>query len=664
MTTSLFPCTNATSARRSRQLSKFSAFSTPCLVLVLYFLLLALPARAQDDRIPALTRQLDSLARFIPGLNHKSDLALSDVPLHDYVRSLGKVHQINLYIDDYPKAIITNDFVNESVKSIFVFLCKKFELSIEPVGTILNFTAYKKQEARAAAPKPRELNVEFADGQLAFDLDNDSLAAVLKKVSRLTGQTIITMPGVAGLLSGYIPAGEFESSLENLLFMNGFALQRHRKGFYMVQQVGGAVPAKAGAKTNPAAGGASAQALSEYSLEIATDTTGLPVIFLSAEDKELETVIRDLFQALEQDYYLLEELVGTTTVRVDGANLDDVLTNLLRGTEYAFKNDNGVYVFGKRGMEGLREIKIVNLKYRPTDKVIELIPSELKEGVELKEFVELNRIIMSGASENLRQIEQVILEIDRPVPMVKIEMVVVDVDFNRMLEAGIKAGLSQPGDTVGAVKSLFPGLDYTLTGTALNTILATSGIPGLANVGALKSNFYLQLQAQETRGLLRVVTRPVISTLNGNEAKLTIGQTQYYRLQTNINSNGAVNAYTQVAQRFETIEINTTITVKPFVSQDGSVTLELKPNFTSPGAQADPNIPPTILTRSFQSIIRVRDGETVVLGGLTRESTSSSSDGLPYLSRVPVFKWFFGKNSRNRSRSSLLIYITPTIEYN
>ena len=164
--------------------------------------------------------------------------------------------------------------------------------------------------------------------------------------------------------------------------------------------------------------------------------------------------------------------------------------------------------------------------------------------------------------------------------------------------------------------------------------------------------------------MLRVVTRPVISTLNGNEATLTIGQTQYYRLQTNINSNGAVNAYTQVAQRFETIEINTTISVKPFVSQDGMVTLELKPTFTSPGVQADPNIPPTILSRSFQSIIRVKDGETVVLGGLSRESTSNSSEGLPYVSRIPILKWFFGKNSKNRSRSSLLIYITPTVEYN
>ncbi|MEM7036790.1 MAG: type II secretion system protein GspD, partial [Bacteroidota bacterium] len=71
-----------------------------------------------------------------------------------------------------------------------------------------------------------------------------------------------------------------------------------------------------------------------------------------------------------------------------------------------------------------------------------------------------------------------------------------------------------------------------------------------------------------------------------------------------------------------------------------------------------------ILTRSFQSIIRVKDGETVVLGGLTREATGRNTDGLPIISRIPVLKWIFGTNQRSKSKSSLIIYITPTVYYN
>ena len=632
-------------------------------------LLLSLPGGlAAQDRMAALEQRLDSLSALIPGLSHRSDLALSDVPLSDYVRAIGRVHQVNVYIDDTPAILITNDFTNESVKSIFTFICKKFEYDIEPVGTILNFFPYKAPAKVSPPPKAKLIQVSYADSLLSFDLENDTLDNVLRKVSQLSGRTILTRPGVTGFLSGYIPPGSFDTALENLLFSNGFSIQRSRKGYYIVDAFAQAPSVAGNSRNNAGRGGAKAQSSpagpSFYEIMVAKDSSGNPLVFLQAENEDLARIVRDLFEELELEFHIFEELEGTATLSLAGASLDQVLKNLFKGSKYTYRNDQGVYLLGPRDMEGLRRVAIVNLKYRPTEKVIELMPQALKEGVELKEFVELNRIIISGSSERIQEIQEFIGEIDRPVPMVKIEMMVVDVDFNRLLQTGIKAGILQAGDSASAAGSLFPGLDYALDGNALNAILATSGVPALANLGNLSSNFYVQLQAQESRGLLKVVTRPVISTLNGNEASITIGQTDYYRLETNTASNGAVNSFNQVSQRFETIEINTTIKVKPQVSHDGMVTLELSPDFTSPGAQADPNIPPTILTRSFQSTIRVKDGETVVLGGLSRESQSNSTDGLPLLARLPVLKWIFGQNSRNKAKSSLIIYITPTIYYN
>lgn len=634
-----------------------------CMLLLVGLLwMIGAHGQGSPDRFVVLGKMLDSLSSTIPGLRHQSDLALSDVPLHDYVRALGRVHQINVYIDDKAGQVVTSDFVNESVKSIFVFLCKKFDLTIEPVGSILHFKPY---EAPKAAPPPvvvRQPVLEYKDKQLSFDLNGDSLGKVLRLLSRQWGETIVTMPGASqALVSGYIPASEPEKALENMLFMNGFGLQRHRKGFYIVQPM--AQPSGKGGQGVMGAGHA-AQGMNPYQLTVGRDTMGGPLVFLEAEGRNLSEVVNDLFAELGAEYILLDALEGQTTLNIEGAGVDEVLKHLLQATDYTYLNDRGVYVIGRRTVSGLRQVEILNLKYRPTSKVIELMPSQLKEDVELKEFVELNRIIVSGPSASIMHIRQFVAEIDRPVPMVKIEMIVVDVDFNRMMQAGIKAGLAQPGDTMSAAQALLPGLSYTLTGTTINGLLAASGVPALAALGMLKSNFYVQLQAQESRGNLKVVTRPVISTLNGNEATITIGQRDYYRLETNTAANGAVNSFNQVSQRFETIDINTTITVKPFVSQDGMVTLELKPNFTSPGVQTAPNIPPSILTRSFQSTIRVKDGETVVLGGLSRESNSTSTEGLPFMARVPILRWFFGKNSKSKSRSSLLIYITPTVYYN
>jgi len=628
------------------------------LCLLVFFLFGFASTQAQD---PGLERRLDSLARVIPGLNQPSDLSLTDVPLADYVRALGRVHAVNVYMDDTPSVLITNNFTNETLKSIFLFLCQKFDYTIQPVGTILNFVPFSLPAETPAPPPAKEIKVAYADSLLSFDLDDDTLAQVLRRVSRLSGKTILVKPGTVGFLSGYIPPGEFDATLENILFSNGYALKRHRQGSYIVSGLQNTAGTGSGRN---AGGGVSAAGPVFYELMVGQDSSGNDLIFLQAENTDLNQIVRDLFAELGTEYYLFEPLQGMATLNVAGSTLEEVLKHLLQGTIYTYKVDRDIYQIGKRDMEGLRQVKIVNLKYRPTEKVIELMPAVLREGVELKEFVELNRIIVSGPSERIREVEAFIKEIDRPVPMVKIEMLVVDVDFNRLLQTGVKAGLRQPGDSTGGAQSLFPGVNYELDGDAINSILASSGVPALANLGALRSNFYVQLQAQESRGLLKVVTRPVISTLNGNEALITIGQTDYYRLETNTASNGAVNAFNQVSQRFETIEINTTIKVKPQISQDGMVTLELSPDFTSPGAQADPNIPPTILTRSFQSTIRVKDGETVVLGGLSRESQSTSTDGLPVLARIPVLKWFLGQNSRNKGKSSLVIYITPTIYYN
>lgn len=627
-------------------------------ILLLFFLIMGMNSQLQAQD-PNLARQLDSLAQYIPGLNEPSDLSLSDVPLSDYVRALGRVHSVNVYIDDTPGILITNDFSKEPLRNIFLFLCRKFEYAIDPVGAILNFVPYQPTPVSPPPTPPKNLAISYEDSLLGFDLDTDTLAKVLRKVSRLSGKTLLLRPGTTGLLSGYIPPGEFDSSLENILFSNGFALSRHRQGAYIVSNL--STPAPTGRGSRPPT---SASGPLYYEMMVGKDSLGQDLVFLQAENTNLNRIVRDLFDELESEYYLFEPLTGTATLNIAGASPEDLLKNLLRGTAYTYKKDQGVFLIGKRDMEGLRQIKIINLKYRPTEKVIELMPAVLQEGVELKEFVELNRIIVSGSSERIREVEYFIREIDRPVPMVKIEMMVVDVDFNRLLKTGIKAGLSQPGDSASGAQSLFPGLNYNLEGNALNAILASSGVPALANLGTLRSNFYVQLQAQESRGLLKVVTRPVISTLNGNEALITIGQTDYYRLETNTAASGAVNAFNQISQRFETIQINTTIRVKPQVSQDGMVTLELSPDFTSPGAQADPNIPPTILTRSFQSTIRVKDGETVVLGGLSRESQSNSNDGLPLLARIPGLKWLLGSNSRNKGKSSLIIYITPTIYYN
>ncbi|MEM6801466.1 MAG: hypothetical protein AAF696_08680 [Bacteroidota bacterium] len=290
------------------------------------------------------------------------------------------------------------------------------------------------------------------------------------------------------------------------------------------------------------------------------------------------------------------------------------------------------------------------------------IRKSIANGVEIIDYPELNRIILKGPTDRVDELADFLDEIDRPVPMVKIEMVVVEVSKDRMLNTGIRAGLRSPGDSTGGNKDVLPGIDYTLDGAAINALAGS--IPALSNLGVLSRNFYLQLKAQEIRGNLKVKMQPVLSMLNGREASLQIGQSQYYLLETQTSNGGAINNFQTFTQRFERIDANISLSLKPYVSDDDMVTLDIMPDFTTPVGQFSSETPPTIATRRFVSTIRVKNGETVILGGLSEESTTENTRGLPWVSRVPVLKWIFGNVQKGKQKSSLVIYITPVIYYN
>jgi len=91
--------------------------------------------------------------------------------------------------------------------------------------------------------------------------------------------------------------------------------------------------------------------------------------------------------------------------------------------------------------------------------------------------------------------------------------------------------------------------------------------------------------------------------------------------------------------------------------------VEVLPEFNTPSGTLDPDIPPTINRRVLNSTVRLRDGETIVLGGLVQNTESVTIDKVPLLGSIPILGRLFQNRSSNNTKSELMIYITPHVYY-
>jgi len=298
------------------------------------------------------------------------------------------------------------------------------------------------------------------------------------------------------------------------------------------------------------------------------------------------------------------------------------------------------------------------MRFRTVDKVIDIIPAELKKGMEIIPFPDLNSLVASGNLSQMMQLISFITDVDKSVPLISIDVIIVDVSNTSSSEAGISMGLGkEPAKTSG---TLSPGIDFTLNGNSLNKLINSFNGFGSINLGKVNTNFYMGLKMLEENGKVVLRSTPKLSTLNGHKATLKSGETKYYKeSQTNII--GTQNPLQSESYQWKNIEADLTLDIIPYVSLDSCISMSINLTQSEFTERESADAPPGTTNRSFNSIIRVKNQETVLLGGIEKNMVSSSSSGLPLIARIPILKWLFGSSSKNKKIQKLNVFIKPTI---
>ncbi|WP_439697188.1 type II secretion system protein GspD [Mucilaginibacter sp. AW1-7] len=636
-----------------------------CLIICFYLFTAAITASAQQqDRLQVIKQKLDELATDVPGLNQKVQLLVTGVSIHEYLNAIARSNNLSISSDPGLNFSISDTFTGVSASNILLLLAQKYNLDIAVVGSIINITPYRDPN-QFLKPPPKELGVKYnaANNTLSLSLNNDSLAAAAKRITQLSGKNIVVPGSLQGkTVTSYIADAPFETALGKLAYANEIKMVHTADDFYLFQPLDENEEVYVNGDKNtgvrksfrniaqPGAGGASGLFVRQVN--------GQKLISVDAVNSPIIDLVKRASQETGKNYSIYSDIKGSITLHVNDVSYDDLLTLLFKSTEYTFHAEKGIYVIGDRKLEGLRTFRAIHLQNRAIDTVITMIPSEWKRGIEIKEFREQNTLLLSGSGAQIDEVESFIKQMDVLVPVVLIEVTMIDVHKTRSVSTGISAGVSDSVKTGGTV---LPGIDYTFGAKGVNDFLNSVGKATSLNLGHVVPNFYVRLQALENNNNIDVRSVPKLTALNGHSATLSIGSKRYYKNTTQNVIPSIQSAQSIFTNVYQEVNADLSIAIKPIVSGDDQVTLGIKINISDFTAIPTDGSPPPQAISKFETSLRVHSEDTIVLGGLERTETDDSGSGIPLLSRIPILKWIFSSRTRSKSKVVTVLFIKSTI---
>jgi general secretion pathway protein D len=275
----------------------------------------------------------------------------------------------------------------------------------------------------------------------------------------------------------------------------------------------------------------------------------------------------------------------------------------------------------------------------------------LNSGVRVMADEVNNAILVYGSRGEYDKIQSALKRLDVPPTQVLIEASIIEVTLNDELKYGLqwvfddktRGGLSGSGviSTVGGgvLGGAAAGFSYTLRNPLGN-------VRGVINALAEKS-------------LVNVISSPSLMVMDNHTASIAVGTQQPIR-----SSETFVGGSNNVTTAIQYKDTGVTLSVTPSVNAGNMVTMQINQAVTDVGAEDVTTGQRSFLQRQFNSKVAVRSGETLVLGGLIRDNSTSGKAGIPLLQDIPLLGKLFGANSKNQARTELLVVITPRVVRN
>ncbi len=268
-----------------------------------------------------------------------------------------------------------------------------------------------------------------------------------------------------------------------------------------------------------------------------------------------------------------------------------------------------------------------------------------------------------------RFIDQVVGSAQR---QVLIEATIAEVQLGDKYQAGIDWSVISETATTSTGSTILTkgGIQDVIGGS-----LGATPVFQLATAGSINGNpLNITLKALETFGDVKVLSSPKVMTLNNQTAILKVVDNEvYFNIDVNVVPGSVTsNALTTIDTTVNTVPVGIVMAVTPFIDEDGTVALNVRPTIsriidyvTDPNPLlADAGVEsriPVIQVREIETMLKVDDSETVVIGGLMQDQINKENRGVPFLSSIPLLGALFSYTEEEYVKSELVIFIRPVV---
>jgi len=402
---------------------------------------------------------------------------------------------------------------------------------------------------------------------------------------------------------------------------------------------------------------------------------------------DLETLLQMLSMQSQRNIVASKAVSGTVTANFYGVTFEEALRAILDSNDCGwFERGNFIYVHTNEELEKLENAKrrmashLFKLYYAKAKDVQAIITPMLSKDGKISLTPEAEAGIASdpqnagGSSmagvdcllvvdyeENIEAIARVIDDLDVPPKSVLVEATILRAQLNEDNAMGIdftvvggvdfEALNSTSAGITNLVTGALPQAELDNTNKVISTDFASEVPDGGLTFGLIKNSVAVFLRALESVTDVSVMANPKVLTLNKQRGEVIVGRRDGY-LTTTVTETAAV-------QNVEFLETGTQLLFRPFIGDDGRVRMELHPEDSAGGLTAA-NLPFEQTTEVTTNVL-VRDGETILIGGLFRESDSANRSQLPILGNIPILGALVRNNRDLTQREEIIILLTVHI---